>query len=50
MSLSDRFLNHLIRHYEDPESRITLLKWLWRTSLAMLVLGYIILFYLLFKK
>ena len=50
MSIGDRLFNLLIRHYEDPESRAIVMKWFFRISLIMIVMGYIILFYLLFSK
>jgi len=50
MSITDRIFNFLIRHYEDPDSRTIVLKWFFRISLIMLVMGYVIIFYLLFDK
>lgn len=40
---------HIIEKFKEPENQRRLLQYLWIISLGMLVLGYIILFYLLFR-
>ncbi len=42
-------IERLVKKYSEPEKLVWLLRWLWLISLGMLVLGYVLLFFLLFR-